>query len=81
MKSFGAVGRTCLVAVVSTFAMLAGEAATCQEIRVLLIRPESTKALPADALRTFKQAILDAVPDVAFVPTIKEATDLIEFTR
>ena len=37
--------------------------------------------MPADALRTFKEAIRESAPDVAFVPTVAEATDLIEFTR
>ena len=82
MRSLGAVGRACAMALLCTLVMFAGEAATCQEIRVLLIRPVNAKvAVPTDALRTFKQAILDAVPDVAFVPTVKEATDLIELTR
>jgi hypothetical protein len=67
--------------VVATFAMLAGEVATGQDVRVLLIRPETVQAVPTEALSTFKQAILDAGPDVALVPTVKEATDLIELTR
>ena len=82
MRSFGPVGRTCVMAVVGTLVILAGEAATCQEIRVLLIRPVNAKVVvPPDSLRTFKQAILDAAPDVGFVPIMKEATDLIELTR
>jgi hypothetical protein len=68
------------MAVAGTFVMVATEA-TCEEIRVLLIRPVNAKALPPDALRTFQRAILEAVPDVALVPTIAEATDLIELTR
>jgi hypothetical protein len=78
MRSLGEVGRTFVVAVV---ALLAAKTVTCEEIRVLLIQPESAKVVPRDSLGTFKQAILGAAPDVTFVATIKEATDLIELTR
>jgi hypothetical protein len=81
MRSFGVVGRTCVMAVACTLVMLAAEAATGQESRVLLIRPLNAMAVPPDALRTFQQAVLDAAPDVTLVPTIAEATDLVELTR
>ena len=52
----------------------------CQEIRVLLIRPVDAKAIPRDVGKIFRQAIRDAVPDIAFVTRVAEATDIIEFT-
>lgn len=81
MKRTGFVGRVGRPALATALVVLAPEAARSEEIRVLLIRPESATAVPADALRTFKEAILQAVPGVSFVPTMREATDLIELTR
>jgi hypothetical protein len=72
--------RSCIVALAGMLTIVAAEA-TCQEVRILLIRPEGGKAVPSDALRTFKEAILDSARDVVFVPTVAEASDLIEFTR
>lgn len=37
-------------------------------------------AVPAEALRTIRRAIRDAVPDVTFVTTMVEASHLIELT-
>jgi hypothetical protein len=52
-----------------------------QSIRVLLIQSPKAKAVPPDALATFKRAIVDSVPNVTLVPTITEATDVIELVR
>lgn len=71
--------RSCVAAVAGILTMAPAEA-KCQA-RVLLIRPEGGTAVPADALRTFKKAIRESAPDVEFVPTLAEASDLVEFTR
>ena len=52
-----------------------------QSIRVLLIQSPKARAVPPDALATFKRAILDSVPNVTLVPTITQATDVIELVR
>ena len=70
----------CLTAVVSALLFTVGEA-TGQETRVLLIRPEGGNPIPADAMRRFRRAIQDAAPDVLFVTTMAEASDLVELTR
>ena len=57
--------------------MLAGDA-RCQDIRVRILEPGDGKAIPADALRTLGAAVVDSVPDVALVSSVREATDLIE---
>lgn len=81
MNRKAAILNGCVVAVASLFVMEA-RTATGQEIRVLVIRPTNAKeAVPADALHTFRQAILDAVPGVGLVATAAEATDLVELTR
>jgi hypothetical protein len=65
---------------VATGLLVTGGPVDCQEIRVLLIRPPDAKAIPRDVGQIFQQAIRDAVPDVAFVTRVAEATDIIEFT-
>jgi hypothetical protein len=69
----------CSMVAASGLLMSAGRA-PCQEIRVLLIRPADARAIPRDVGRIFQQAIRHAVPDIAFVTRVAEATDIIEFT-
>lgn len=80
MKRHAGLPLPHVMAVAGIFGFLACEAKG-QEVRVLLIRPVDANVIPTDALRTFRRAILEAGPDVAFVRTIAEATDLIELTR
>ena len=72
-------GRGLLVAGFAGLTMLVSGDARCQA-RVLLIRPEARTVVPADAVQTFKQAVFESLPDVRFVRTMAEASDLIEFT-
>ena len=72
-------GKGALVACLCALAVFVASDARC-EARVLLIRPEGGTAIPRDAVQSFRYAILRSAPDVRFVRTIAEASDLIEFT-
>lgn len=76
----GAVLRNFFVAAAAVVA-LQPSPASGQDIRVLLIHPATSKAVPADALQTVRQAILDAAPGVVLVRSAAEATDLVELTH
>ena len=79
MADRGVLPYLCSMAVAAGLLMTGG-LVECQEIRVLLIRPPDAKAIPRDVCQIFQQAIRDAVPDVAFVTRVAEATDIVEFT-
>jgi hypothetical protein len=80
MSDRDSLHRACILAIIACTAPTLITQARGQDTRILLIRPVDAKALPPEVARTFRLALTESARGVAFVPSVAEATDLIELT-
>ena len=81
MTTLGICGRAGLAAALLSALPPFTGSGTCQEVRVLVLRPAGAKAVPTDVTKSVERAIAGALPGVVLVESLADATDLVELTE